>query len=492
MGYASVSFRGKKLIPAPLIGIKRIYQRSADGTARQHSYAISINAQLVLWKGSPDEDGNFWDQSDYPPDTNANDATEPDILDIFKKKMGAIQNLFDTDGLLLIQPGNGGAPIKIQLTVNSINFPEGKWTRTLPYLIEGEAQSIIWGTETDADSGSQSQLSNPPEESWNLEQTDESGRIFKLVHSLSSQAKKRFDDDGNVTAEGYEVAKDLIIGGPLAGTGAVNKLGFTSSFLVSSDVLNLDNFQPYNYTRTEQTDKTNGRVAITETWTCIDPTVSSPTGQTAGKAIEELNVDTKFSLDDGLYTVAMTGTVIGMEERNSTTRAMIKDRWTNANERFDTITTSVIHSLAEELSETTLNPQPITTNVAKNRVTGVIQWAQVFNNRMGNSDAAYLSEIIEVEFNNAADVFAEIGVIARPAGPVLQTIGSTTRKSMNINIAIIVATSYGNTPTMPTTNPLAIFLSYIGVPNQLYLASDIPRWNPKQGRYSRSTTYVYQ
>lgn len=492
MAFPAVSFRGNKLIPAPTVTIKRLHQKSPDGTTRQKFYTIGITGQLVLWKGSPLADGSWHTTSGYPDDTLPENATEPDIIDIFKKKMGAMTDLFDTDGLLLIQPGNGAAPIKIQLTVNSLTFAEGRWTRTIPYSIEGESQNIVWGTETGDDPGSQSQLNNPPEESWSLEQTEETGRIYKVTHNISSQAKKRFNDSGVVTAEGYEVAKDLIIGGPLAGTGAVNKLGFTQSFLTSSDVLDLDNFLPYNYTRSEQTDKAGGRVSITETWTCIDPTVASPTGQTTGKAIEELNIDTKFSIDDGLYTVSMNGIVTGMEERNSTSRAMIKDRWTNANERFATITTGVIHALAESLSSTTLNPQPISTTVAKNRVTGIIQWNQVFNNRMGNSDASYLNEIIEIEFNNAADVFAEIGVIARPAGPILQSIGSTTRKSATINISINVATSYGNTPTIPTTNPLTVLLSYISTPTQIFLASDTPRWNPKQGRYSRSTTYVYQ
>jgi len=487
-----VSFRGNSLIPAPKVGFSRIIQRTPEGTARQHGFQVTISGEIVLWKGSPDEDGNFWNVGGYPPDTPPEDATEPDILDIFKKKIGAIQKLFDNDGLLLIQPVNGGAPIKAQLTINRVNFPEGRWTRIVPYSIDAEAQYVVWGTETGEDPGSQSQIKNPPEESWSLEQSDETGRVFKLTHTVTSSAKKRFDDNGDVTAEGWEVARDLILGGPLAGTGAVSKLGFNSEFLIASDVLNLDNYQPYNYLRSQQTDKANGRVSINESWTCTDPTVSSPTGQTAGKAIEELSVDTRYNLDDGLYSVSVNGVVNGLEERNSTTRAMITDRWTNATTRYNVITAPVILGVAESISGYTLNPTALSVTVAKNRVTGVIQYSYSYNNRIGNTDPSYLSESVEIEFNNAADVFAEIGVIARPAGPILQSIGSTTRKSATINIAILVNTSYGNTPTMPITNPLSIFTNFVGTPTQVFLASDVPRWNYKLGRYSRSTTYVYQ
>lgn len=489
---AIISFKGKALIPAPLVSFDRIIQRTPEGTSRQHGFKIKLVGQLFLWKGSPLADGSWHTTSGYPSDTIPEDVTEEAILDIFKKKIGALVNLFDSDGLLLIQPQNGGAPIKAQLTINNVVIPEGKWTRTVPYTIEAEAQSVIWGLLDGDEDGSQTQLSNPPEESWQLEQSDEVGRIFKLTHSLSSFAKKRFDDSGNVTAEGWEVAKDLIIGGSLAGTGAVSKLGFDSTFLTSENVLNLDNFQPYNYIRSETVDKGNGRVTISETWTCIDPTATSPTGQTTGKAIEELSVETRHSLDDGLYTVSINGNVTGLEERNSTNRDFIKSRWDNANERMAVITPTVIFNLAEDLSDITLNPTPISTTISKNRITGAIQYSYIYNNRVGVSDSSYLSEIIEIEFSNAADVFAEIPVINRPAGPILQSIGSTTRKSATVSYAIRVATSYGSTPTIPTVDPQAVLLTYISTPTQLFLASDSPRWNPKQGLYTRNTTFVYQ
>lgn len=489
---AILSYKGNAIIPAPQVGFKRVIIRTPEGTARQHGWQVKIVGELVLWKGSPDETGTFFTDSGYPDDTAPENATEAHILDIFKKKMGAMTDLFDQDGLLLIQPQNGGAPIKAYLTNTSIDFPPGKWTRVVPYSIEAEAQNIVFGTETGTDPGSQSQLNNPPEESWSLEQSDEVGRQYKLVHTLSSSAKKRLNDDGDVTAEGWEVALDLIIGGPLAGDGAVNKLGYDSQFLIADNVLDLDNFQPYNYTRTQQTDKANGRITIVESWLCYDPTVSSPTGQTTGKAIEDLNIDLKYSLDDGLNTITLSGVVIGLEERNNETRVLIKDRWTNANERFATITYPVLFALAESLSGVTLNPSVLSSTIGKNRVTGVIQYNVTYNNRIGTSSPSFLSEIVEVEFNSG-DLFAEIPAMNRStSGPILQDMNSSTRKTASVTINILVSTQYGSTPTIPTVSPLTIFLNALGsVPSQLFVINDAPRWIPSQGRYTRTTNYIY-
>lgn len=490
---AILTMAGNAIIPAPTVSFSRINQVSPDNTVRQRGWKIVLTGEMIYYKGSPLANGTWYTSSGYPPDTDPTIATPDAVLEIFGAKMRAFTTLFDQPGELLIQPQNGGEPIRATIITSEVVFQSGKWNKTLPYTITCEAQNVIFGSESGTDPGSQSQLANPSEESWQIEQTDEVGRVFKLIHNISSTAKKRLDSNGNTVYEGWQVAQALVLGNDtIVGPNSVSKLGFDQTFLTAAGVLDQTNFRPYNYIRSEQVDKAGGRFSVTETWTCFDPTVNSPTGQTAGKAIEDLSVETKYSLDDGLFTVNINGVVTGLEERDPVTRSFITSRYDNANTRFATITPSVLFGLAQSISGTTLNPLALSTTIAKNRITGVFQYSMSFNNRIANTDPSYLTETIEIEFNNPADVFAEIGVINRLAGPILQPIGSKTRSAATISISILVPTSYGNIPAIPITNPLSVFLTYVGIPNQLFLASDTPRWSYKTGRYSRTTTYVYQ
>jgi hypothetical protein len=110
------------------------------------------------------------------------------------------------------------------------------------------------------------------------------------------------------------------------------------------------------------------------------------------------------------------------------------------------------------------------------------------------SVAGALSEAITVGIDHPADVFAAIGVINRPAGPILQAIGSTTQRSITVTAEIVVpAAKYGQSPpTAPVYNTFAKALSMIGSPNQIFLQSDKETFAERTGRYNRTTTFVWQ
>ncbi len=70
----SVLYDGKSLIPGPYVGFTRKIERSADGRARQRGWTITVKGKAVAFKGSPDNDGNFWTGSGYPADPDASSA----------------------------------------------------------------------------------------------------------------------------------------------------------------------------------------------------------------------------------------------------------------------------------------------------------------------------------------------------------------------------------------------------------------------------------
>lgn len=482
-------YGGNKIIPGPRVKFARDIQRSADGTARQRGWKVTISGELAAFSGSPKNDGTWWTGSGYPPAENpATNAIELRLRNL-RNKMGALAALFEQEGLWFeVQPGDGSAPMKCQLRSSQLTYDQGLWVQVAPYTIEAEADKLFFGSTEIAYLG---QANCVPEETWSVEPVDEAQRSYKLLHTVSATAKKRFNTNGTVLAKGWEVARDLVLGGTLSEGGA-SLLGFDQAFLTAAGVLDLSTFVPFNYVRTQQVDEAAGRFVVSESWLCIDPTVASPTGQTAGKALEDLTVESRYGNDSGYTTVTISGVVTGLEERHNTTRALVKTRWANAAERFAAITNSVAHALAEDHSGFDLNPDPISTTVTQNKITGVIQWSKSFDTRPA-STSGYLSEDYEVSIENAADVFAEIGVIARPAGPILQPIGSKTRKAVTVSANIVVRAAFGETlPNMPSYNPLPQAMAVMGSPTQIFVASDRPVWNQRRGRYSRSTTYVYQ
>lgn len=500
----SLQIDGKKLIPAPLVSFTRLVERTPDGSSRRRGWRIVLTGRVVAFKGSPDNDGDFWTLPGYPPDPDQNENAPEKRLANLRDKLAAITDLLDGEGQLLqIQPGDGSATIEARLRVAEVRYDQGQWFDTVPYTIEAEADCVHFGAyDPEDDVCRLGRADNPPEESWGLEPADETARTYRLTHTVSATAKKRFDDTGAVLAEGWEVARAMILGSEdpdhptLAGSSLPSMLGFNQEFLTAAGVLELSTFLPYNYTRSNQIDQAQGRYSVTETWLCLDPDADQPSGQTAGVALEELTVEQRWAADTGLYTVTVSGTVTGLEERDPATHTLLTTRYQNAAARFAPIvsTPAVVHGIAEAHTGLALNPDVLASTIARNQVAGVINYQVLFDTRPAGTPG-YLSESYTATIDHAADVFAEIGVVARPAGPVLQDIGSTTRQAVTVTADIVVPVAYGQAlPAMPSWSPLAAALEVLGfVPTQMFLASDRTNvWNPRQGRFSRTATFVYQ
>ncbi len=487
---AVVTFDGKAIIPGPLWTIRRSAERGPDGVQRGGVYQITLKNSLVAHKGSPDSSGNFWTSSGYPPDEVIPTGSS---LAAFRAKLGALDNLFKNgDGKYLeLRPFDGTTPIKCQPRFNDLTYDEGLWVQKVDYTINLEADWLEYGSLKvyANDKGDE-----PPEESWSLDGVDEEGRTYRLVHNVSAKGNRLYKPDGSLDKEGWQVARERVLG---IITGSTNRLGFVGEHLTAAGVLDLTSHAPFDYVRNQHTDIAGGQFSVTETWFCANPTdTTGVSGQTAGKAVEELIVDTRYSGDDGRFTVTVNGTIRGLEERNNTTRALVKSRWDNANERFAPLfaTSTVLQAIAESYSGKVLNPAPLSSTVTRNKVTGVINYSIVFDNRPANSDVSFLSEIKTISDNLPADVFAEIPVPKRPYGPVLQDAETQTHSEVTVQCDIRVKSDFQNpNPTRPLYNPLADLLLAIGsVPTKFFISSDRRTWVAKQGTYSRTTTAVYE
>ena len=484
--YVSCMYDGKKIIPLSSFQARRVVERSGDGRARRRYWQITLGGTCLPTMGSPLWDGSWHTGAAYPADTPTHLQDPQYALAHLRNKLGALHNLFKADGKQFeIVPGDGSAPIKFQPRWGEFSCPtdDSLLVTHAPWSVQCETDLVSpWDSAAVFD-----QAESPPEESWELAQQDEVGRVWTLTHTAAATGRRRYDAAGAVQAEGWEVARDLITGGPLAGGGATSVLGPDAARVASTGVADLAGFAAYNRRRQETVDEGQGRVQVVETWTLFHP-ADQPTGLTAGLAVEDYQTETRYGNDTGLTSVTVSGTIAGLDDTNGGHAR----RWHNAALRAGGITEAWAHGLAQTESGVTLHPNALSTSLGRNKLAGTVTYSATFDNRAAPTTAGVLSYQTTIELKAAADVFASIPIPFRLPGPLLQGMGTVTAKSITVRTDAVCRTTFGAPSTWPTTNHLAKALSYIGVPTQLFVADDTESRTEESGRYSRSTTYIFQ
>lgn len=462
----SVSYDGKKIVPGPFVALTRDIQRSADGTARNYGWKIVVKGKVAAWMGSPDNTGTFWQGSGYPPDPSILDAAPEKRIANIKKKLGAISELFSEDGHWFeIQPADGSAPIKFKPRINSIEFAEGKWFDYVDFTISMETECILFGNVQDPKCPFDP-ANNPAEETWSIEPADDFRPTWRVTHSVSATSKTKYDDDGTgeIEKEGWELAQESVM----------EAIGFDSDIIQTAFGVDVA-YTEYNHNVQQQLDKAGGKYSYTESW------VLSTTNYT-----EDIQVDHSFSSENGFDTVKVQATITGLQEGSDTTT-----RFTNANARAE-IFLDQIALVAQEISGITVNPLALNLSVARNKPQGVVTCTGEFNTRPAVPNGL-LSKMLTVTLDHAVPIVAQLGVINRIYGPVLQPIGSKTQQSCTIQVDLAVQVRYGVAyPPPPTYDTNADFVRFCGNPPTVYVSSDKEVWNEQTGRYSRTVSYIYQ
>jgi hypothetical protein len=473
-----VIYDNKKIIPAPFITIKKSTDRTPAGKKKRVVYNVTASSKIVSYKGSPNSSGVFWTAAGYPSDeTVAADSR----LASLRNKEGALCSLFCNDGKWFeIQPFDGSAPIKFQPRVADVNFEEGPWFDTVPYSINMETDTIWFG---DIVCCSASGVDPSVEETWNIEQTDENGRIYRLTHSVSATVVDRFDDLGH-PQKGWQLAKDLV----------VTKLGVDNNNVYQADVLNISGYNTYNHARAINQNEADGTYGVTETWLVFNPNmVVDSFGGSGIPAIEDYTVNIRTSAQDSKITVGVEGTIQGLFLRNEAFQ-FSTTKWASASAKWDAVYPNLL-SRAQTLSTVLLNPQPVSTQLGKNPTTGLITYSVEYDNRCTYNIPGAQTVTMKISNTNPADVFAEIPVLARPAGPILQGIGSTTKRERTVSVdAKFPTATYGNCALAPV-NSISIaelILIYAPAAVQVFVSRDEENWSPDTGTYSRSISFVYQ
>lgn len=459
--------------------MRKEFDRTPDGTIVGSRWNINVNGTLIADKGSPDSDGTYFTASGYPDDeTIDTDARLASLL----RKQEAMRSLFSSSNngkLFEIQPLDGSPAAKFNATIVDLNFTRrgnDPWVNMMEYSLQLETDCVfIAGSSDCEDSVRTDHVSNAVDE-WSIEAEDQNQLTYRLTHRVSATGKKTYDINGNVTSQAWENAKAYVLG--------TLGIGLVTARKNSEDVLDLDAASAYNYVRSENTNELSGEFSVTETWL-----VYEPSDGIAG--LEEFTVDTRTSSDTGLTTVVVSGTVTGLEIRNNITRALVSTKYANAVLKFNSIA-SGIHTRAESYSATTLNANLLSSSISRNEKSGVINYSYEFDNRANPTISGARIELITISYDNPSDVIAEIAVIGRAAGPILQNIGTSTArgKSVNIDLLMPCATVNSAEPNPPDTDALVVSLAPVAT--LVYLRRDQVNWVPRTGKYSRSVSWTYE
>jgi hypothetical protein len=170
--------------------------------------------------------------------------------------------------------------------------------------------------------------------------------------------------------------------------------------------------------------------------------------------------------------------------------------------------------------ESLLNAIPVSTTEGHDPRKGTISYSYEFNNKF-NLITGVISENITLNETGPTDVFSEAFVIGRQLGPVIQSLGTKTSTRKDLTIEVVVVPPSSIEGLIMTNNQCPLFTggsvysriqgivdglkpfgartnTYFGslargqLPGQVYLSQDNHSWNPTEGRYSRSVSWVYQ
>lgn len=464
----------KKLILVEGVDIARRSERTEAGVKKRSFFEVVTRGQLIAWKGSPSSSGTWWTGAGYPPDEDI--PAESRLAAILTKQAALQQVLCGEHVEHQVQPFDGSPPLRFVPRVSTVNFPAGNWFERSEFTITSECDYLMMGDQRiDCGTSSLGPDGKPlvDEETWSLEQADELGRTYRLTHSVMAQRNGDLDPLGNVTPSGWWFAEEAVQA----------HLGFNPVHLYAEGVLNLAGWQPYNHARSRTVDTTSHRVSVQESWLCFNPTDVVGNGI---PAIDEFTVDVRTSAQDGLISVSVQGSIEGLHIRDTGTMVITTSKWTNALAKWQAVSAS-LYDRALAHADVPVSPTPQTTSRSFNPIQGRINYAYEFTSRAEPPFPDVVAASTTIDDDYQADVYAALGVLVRPVGPILQNIGSKTLALRTVTVELVLRPS----AIAPIDAVASYILGFAPVANQVFIDRNRGSWSIDQGRYMRSITFAY-
>lgn len=477
---AVVIYNSQSLIPVTNVNWVKQYIKTGSQENIGTNFDITIDMLLYSWKGSPQSNGTFWTQSNYPPDEN---IAADSRLAALNAKMEAVRGLFANEGSLLeIQPWDGTSPLQCNPRNISVQFSSPNHYFEFVNCTITMQTDTIYGLILPSGEDNFSQYLQSANESWDLTlnqnqpESDIQQQTFTLTHSLQAQGKRHYNLDGSLTLDAWQSAQ----------LWCQNRIGLNDpTRLISPTGLNVPSyFNLYNELRQENVNKKDGIYNFNQTWLLA-----------SGSATENFTITTTSGIQDGLIHCEIQGEITGYEQRD-VNYAISGTRFANANAKWNTLYSGgVVYSRATNYTGITFNPMPLQTVVGKNPVAGTINYNYSFNNRPTNLIPNSRTESITIQDINPNDVFAKIPIPGRTNGPILQPINTISESIRTLQIECTMPAIQTNTfAAWSAGSPdySSIINLVKPVANQVFQLDNNRDFSPKTGVGRMSITWVYQ
>ena len=501
--------------PVPLISINKEIQKAGDGQALGTLFSLSLEGTLA------------------PGATGVNGITN------IAEEQDRLMAAFAASGQgyeFKISCGDSEL-ISCFPRINAVNFEAGPWVDISKYTIELEydrdfAEDIgaPWNNAHKSGSGTAEPIISSAEETWSIEPTEENFYHFEVDQSGLNKptyietSPPSFTVTHNISA----VGKPFIVSGVIADGGyawqqasgyVVPRLGFDHEKITKNGAICFDQqgaLIATNQSRIVNFGELDGTYSVVETWTVYSSGVWASGIQSLG-ASDSWEVTAETSLESSLTTTSIQGTITGQasgifcsnNSSNPPIYEIVKSKYANAKEYLDNINDDIFwaraHHFASGLSTRGLNPVPLSKSFGHNPAQGSITYNYSFNDRPEVCLAGARTTEISMSDTNATDVFAELTVLGRAPGPVMQSIGTVTSKkrevtldaTMEVNSVICdCPAATGQMPSLAAENILLTFRPDIcgadhGLNLTIFKHLDTENWNPTTGKYTRQMGWTY-
>ena len=310
--------------------------------------------------------------------------------------------------------------------------------------------------------------------------------IFSVQRSISAQGDSQTSvgENGDCIAylHPWERAKAFV----------TSRLGFPDELANLSGLMCPAN-QPSNNFRSVSVNKTEGTVAVNETYIAMTGT---------GLAYEDFEVNTSQSLEDPWVTITVDGTINGLTSLgHSECPATGAPKFNGAVGLWSNTVSGAIFSRATSVLAVTpiqsghlassLNPSALSQTIGYNPIAGTVTYSYTYDNRPINCYGGALTEEITFSESEPNDVFASLTVLGKISGPLYQSIGTVGQRTRGLSINAILPAqtncsnaAFYNAPdaydflVISHANTLAS--SY----NQVFVTASSKTWEPRTGRFS--------
>lgn len=165
-----------------------------------------------------------------------------------------------------------------------------------------------------------------------------------------------------------------------------------------------------------------------------------------------------------------------------------------------------LDQLATGIPSDFLRPNPVSRTLSLNIPAGNIEYSASFSSENSDAPTGVANLSLNIEDSNKSDVFAIQPIPGRALGPILQSIGTTTEQSRNINISMSMyppdkGQRWGYVDkSIPKTISDNYYASGVvdlggtgvrGVSTGYFVQADRENWDWRNGFYSRNITLVY-